>query len=538
MPTGPTKKDGFALPTILIASVVMLTVLLSAVGAAASIRTAIDSQYYNQLGREAVESGLELATECLKLDTTPNWTDVAPLRPGSGCVGSVAENGYVLDTAAVKTSFTVGAYSTDVNGRTSVTAKASVSLRRLSAPTQTWRTYEQTTKRIVQIIPLFTALSGNDSHTCALASSQVFCWGANTWGQLGNGTTASSLYPQGIKYVNGLMPGSITDVGTGNLHTCVLSQQKVWCWGHGGHGQLGNGTSFADANFGPSSLPTPVGGILVGKTVTHLAVGANNTCVVASSRAYCWGYNPDGQVGDGTTANKLVPTAVNTTSSGNPMLNKNIIDIASTDYHSCAAISGGTAACWGRNTSGELGNNTLVNSAVPVSVVAGGVTEIQTGSYHTCVIASNRVWCWGYNSYGQLGYGDLATRMQHGGAVAGAMGTNPVTALSVGDYHTCAVSLGLAYCWGRSDDGLGQIGDRFTINRTLPVAVYTGNYLNGKTITGIFASDFHTCATTNTKAAYCWGRNSYGQLGDNTTFNHLQAVPVYTANFKPVYTDF
>jgi alpha-tubulin suppressor-like RCC1 family protein len=171
------------------------------------------------------------------------------------------------------------------------------------------------------------------------------------------------------------------------------------------------------------------------------------------------------------------------------------------------------------------------------------VKEVGTGAHHTCVLAGTsnatlRVWCWGRNDEGALGYGDQVDRDQHGGAVTGAMGTNYVTAMSLGDYHTCAVSLGKAYCWGRNYDGPGQLGDNSQTSRLAPVAVYTGNYLSGKTIIDISASDFTTCAVTNTKAAYCWGKNNYGQLGDNTTTTHWQAVPVYTKNFVPAFTDF
>ncbi|HMI09776.1 MAG TPA: hypothetical protein VK497_05280 [Candidatus Saccharimonadales bacterium] len=539
---GPTKKEGFALPTVLIASVVMLIVLLSAVGASVSIRSAIDSQYYNQLGREAVESGLTLATECLKIDATPNWTDASPLRPGSGCNGSAAENGYVIDTAQLKTSFTIGASTTDANGRTTFSAKGDVSLRRLSAPTETFRTYEQTTKRTVEIVPKFATLSGNDSHTCALASSQVFCWGSNAYGQLGNGTTASSLAPSPIKYVNGLMAGSVTDVGTGNSHTCALAAGEVYCWGYNAYGQLGDGTTTT------RSLPLPVGGLLAGLTVTDLSVGAYQTCAVAASRAYCWGWNPDGQLGDGTTVNKSVPTRVSTAA---PLGTRNIGNISTTDYHTCVSTVGSSDTdvnnrlvfCWGRNANGQLGDNTQTNRLLPVQALGTGVKEVGTGAHHTCVLAgvSNaalRVWCWGLNGQGQLGYNDQVNRDQHGGAVAGAMGTNPVTAMALGDYHTCAVSLGKAYCWGRNYDGPGQLGDNSQTSRLAPVAIYTGNYLNGKTIVSVSASDFHTCAVDSEKKAYCWGKNTYGQLGDNSTTNHWQAVPVYTANFKPVYTDF
>jgi alpha-tubulin suppressor-like RCC1 family protein len=522
------KNDGFALPTVLIASVVMLIVLLSAVGASSSIRSAIDNQYYNQIAREAVESGLTLATECLKQNPNPGWTDASPLRPGSSCNGSTTDT-YIIDTPTLKTSFKVGSFTTDADGRAVISAKAEVSLRRASAPTQVTQTFDQTTRRALQIVPLFADLSGNDSHTCALASKQIFCWGDNAYGQLGTGTTTDSLKPTPIKYTDGLQAGTITKVGTGNAHTCALSQNQVWCWGTGSYGQLGIGTA-------PSAVTTPTKvDALASFVVSDLSVGAYNTCAVVSSRAYCWGWNPDGQLGDGTTVNKLVPTKASTASA---LSTVNVTQISTTDYHTCARKVDNTAACWGRNTSGQLGNQTNTSSLVAVAFYGNGVTEVRTGSHHTCILASSRLWCTGDNAYGQLGYGDTTDRNQHGGGVAGALGANAVTAYSLGDYHTCAITLGKAYCWGRNVDGPGQIGDNSSTNRLSPVAVYAGNYLNGKTMVDIFASDFHTCAVDSAKKAYCWGRNSYGQLGDNTTTNHLQAVPVYTANFKPVYTDF
>jgi alpha-tubulin suppressor-like RCC1 family protein len=150
----------------------------------------------------------------------------------------------------------------------------------------------------------------------------------------------------------------------------------------------------------------------------------------------------------------------------------------------------------------------------------------------------SRVFCWGLNAQGQLGYNDQVNRDQSGGLVAGPMGTTSVTALSAGDYHTCAITLGKAYCWGRNYDGPGQLGDNSQTSRLQPTAVYTAGVLSGKTMISISGSDFHTCAVDSTKKAYCWGKNNYGQLGDNTTTTSWVPVPVYTQNFIPAYTDF
>lgn len=526
------KQEAFALPTVLIASVVMLIVLLSAIGASSSIRSAIDNQYYNQIAREAVESGLTLATECLRANPNPGWTDASPLRPGSSCNGSASESGYVIDTPTLKTSFTVGGYTVDADGRTVINAKGIVSLRGASSPSSVVRTYDQTNRRFVQIVPLMTSMGGNAFHTCVVASKQVFCWGDNSTGQLGDLTTTDHSTPQPIKYVNGLQAGTVIDVGTGNGHTCARAWsggiRKLWCWGDNGNGQLGEGTTTDKTG------PVPVTGLLTGLDIQDFAVGAYGTCAIAGSRTFCWGWNPDGQIGDGTTVQKNTPTKI----IGGALGTQNVVDVSTDNYHTCVAISGGSAYCWGRNSYGQLGNGTTTNSLVPVQLTGSGITDVEIGSLHTCVLASSRVWCTGYNGEGALGYGNTTNRTTVGPAVTGAMGTTAVTSFALGGYQTCAVAAGKVYCWGRNTDGPGQVGNNTSTNQLSPVAVIATGVLSGKTITTVAASGQYTCAIDTAFAAYCWGRNDFGQLGDGTTTARLSPVKVNTSLFKPIYTDF
>jgi alpha-tubulin suppressor-like RCC1 family protein len=537
------KQEAFALPTVLIASVVMLIVLLSAIGASSSIRSAIDSQYYNQIAREAVESGLTLATECLKKNPNPGWTDASPLRPGSSCNGSATENGYVIDTPTLKTSFTVGNYSIDADGRTTVDAKGIVSLRSTSSPSTVVRTFDQNSSRFVQIVPLVTAMWGNYAHTCAVASKQVFCWGDNTYGQLGDTTTTDHLTPQPIKYLNGLQPGTIIDIGVGNEHTCARAWsggiRKLWCWGHNQYGQLGDGTVTS------KSGPVPVTGLIAGLDVQDFSVGAYGACAIAGSRAFCWGWNPDGQIGDGTTTDRASPTKAS--------LLVNMDQISTDNYHTCAHTTADQVYCWGRNSYGQLGNGTTTNSLTPVQLTPPtGTTplnEVRIGSLHTCVRATMsgtwRVLCTGYNAEGALGTGTTANKTTVGtAAITGAMGSTAITSFSLGGYQTCAVTKGKVYCWGRNveptDNTIaGDVGDGTKINRLSPVAVTDTGVLAGKTIDTVAASGQYTCAFDTQQAAYCWGRNDFGQLGDGTaTSPRLSPVKVNTSLFNPVYTDF
>jgi len=545
------KQEAFALPTVLIASVVMLIVLLSAVSASSSIRAAIDSQYYNQIAREAVESGLTLATECLRKNANPGWTDASPLRPGSSCNGSSTESGYIIDTPTLKTSFTVGSYSIDADGRTTFNAKGVVSLRRASDSTQVVQTYNQATTRYVQIVPLVTAMWGNYAHTCAVASKQVFCWGDNTYGQLGDTTTTDHLTPQPIKYLNGLQAGTVIDIGVGNEHTCARAWsggiRKLWCWGHNQYGQLGDGTVTS------KSGPVLVTGLLAGLDIQDFSVGAYGTCAIAGSRTFCWGWNPDGQVGDGTTTDRASPTKI----TGGTLGTQNVIDVATDNYHTCVVTSNADvtvqkAYCWGRNSYGQLGNGTTTNSLVPVQLSGSGITDVDIGSLHTCVLTYNaKLWCTGYNGEGALGQGDTTNRstVAQVTAVYGATTMTTFSSFSLGGYQTCAVVSGAVYngkvfCWGRNveptDNTIaGDVGDGTKINRLSPTAVTATGVLAGKTIDTVAASGQYTCAFDTQQAAYCWGRNDFGQLGDGTTTTpRLNPVSVNTSLFNPVYTDF
>lgn len=539
------KQEAFALPTVLIASVVMLIVLLSAISASSSIRSAIDSQYYNQIAREAVESGLTLATECLRANPSPGWTDASPLRPGSSCNGSASENGYVIDTPTVKTSFTVGSYTTDADGRTVISAKGIVSLRRASSPTTVVRTYDQTTRRFVQIIPLVTSMAGNAFHTCVVASKQVFCWGDNSSGQLGDLSSVDHSTPQPIKYVNGIQAGTVIDVGVGNYFSCARAWtggiRKLYCWGSNAYGQLGDGT------FTGKTGPVPVTGLLAGLDIQDFAVGANGACAIAGSRTFCWGWNPDGQVGDGTTVSKNTPTKI----TGGTLGTQNVIDVSTDNYHSCVVTSNADvtlqkAYCWGRNSYGQLGNGTTTNSLVPVQLSGGGITDVEIGSLHTCILTYNaKLWCTGYNGEGALGQGNTTNRSTVGSvtAVYGATSMTTFSSFSLGGYQTCAVVSGAVYngkvfCWGRNTDGPGQVGNGTSTNQLSPVAVTATGVLSGKTITTVAASGQYSCAIDTNFAAYCWGRNDFGQLGDGTTTDQLSPVKVNTSLFKPIFTDF
>jgi alpha-tubulin suppressor-like RCC1 family protein len=283
-------------------------------------------------------------------------------------------------------------------------------------------------------------------HTCALTSAGgVKCWGANGQGQVGDGTTTPRWTPVDV---SGLTSG-VAAITTGHDHTCALTNAGgVKCWGDNTRGQLGDGTTFP-----LRTTPVDVSGLTSG--VVAIAAGRWHTCALTNAgAAKCWGYNAQGQLGDGQTCGTdscLTPVSVVGLASG-------VARIDAGDYHTCASTSGGAVKCWGYNGDGELGDGTRDGSSTPVNVfgLTNSVTGISAGGAHTCAVASGGVAkCWGSNAQAQLGDGTFGDSLVPGNVSGLDSGT---IAVSAGQYHTCAVSsTGSVSCWG--SNGESRLGD-------------------------------------------------------------------------------
>jgi uncharacterized repeat protein (TIGR01451 family) len=350
-----------------------------------------------------------------------------------------------------------------------------------------------------------TAITGGNYHTCALTNTGgARCWGDNYFGELGDGTTTNRLTPINV---SGLTSG-VTAITGGNFHTCAItSVAGAKCWGDNYNGQLGDGTA------GTSFHPVAVIGLTSG--VKAISTGSVHTCAVTNiGGAKCWGYNGDGELGDGTMTIRLVPVNVNG-------LTSSAAAISAGGKHTCVLTSAGGIKCWGRNAFGQLGDGTTTNRLTPVDVsgLTNGVTAIAVGSVHTCALTSTGgVKCWGWNSNGQLGDGTTTQRLTPVD-VSGL--TSGVTAIATINDHNCALtSAGGVKCWGWNSGG--QLGDGTTTQRLTPVDV--SGLTSG--VIAIAAGGSHTCALTSAGGVKCWGWNSSGQLGDGTTTIRLTPVNV------------
>jgi alpha-tubulin suppressor-like RCC1 family protein len=269
-----------------------------------------------------------------------------------------------------------------------------------------------------------------EDHTCAVTTERAgYCWGANNFGQLGSLISSGSTTP--VPLTGGLRFNSIS--AGGGFHTCgVTTSGAAYCWGNNFFGQLGNGSGGLGSQ---SSVPVPVAG---GLSFASVSSGGFYTCgVTTGGAAYCWGFNVDGQLGNGSMADSKAPLAV----AGGVSFK---MVSAGGSSRTCGIATGGTAYCWG---AGLLGDGRLAGSPTPV-FVAGGLSfeSVSSGFDHTCGGTSNgTVYCWGGNRYGQLGDGtqtDRATPVPVSGDLSFVF-------VSAGFRHTCGLSTEMvAYCWG------------------------------------------------------------------------------------------
>lgn len=594
MRTGHSKKGGFTLPTVVIASVVMLAVLAVTLQLVASTSSALRDRYYNQLAREAAEAGATKANACIveSGDPEPSWSSASPLRPNTDCNGTVisGQSAYVVGGAndELRTTFTVAGLENEV-----IAVEGVLEQYRPSDNT-VWRTLRHTLNAQGGGEMFYaTSVSSGLYQVCAILSEETWCNGGNQSGQMGNGRVEpipSATEPNGVLYKEpervlrqpGVLEGR-TDkmVVSGMRRACtVTTDNEIFCWGHGGYGSLGVGYPQTGNIPLPTRVAKPAG--MTGE-ITGIATGFQSTCAISGGDLWCWGQNDYGQIGDNTLSDRYAPVRAHNigTHAGRP-----VTDVASSPYsYSFCAVAGGDAYCWGHNNYGQLGNgpNTqdrrvptavakqsgrLAGKTVSKVVMAysyrstdgsltiadgtGGTNNHCTpsnpdcykGAFACALTTNGEMYCWGSNKHGELGQGSWSIGLQHTPIrVGGLLQGKTVRDIATSYWTPCALTTepdtgDRLYCWGRNHGGAGAVGHNRSCRNDssmcspTPIVMATPGLAN-KYIDSISAGVNRMCAIAE-GVSYCAGINQWAQLGDGTTTNrNVPTEATLLRQFRP-----
>ncbi|MES2876449.1 MAG: hypothetical protein V4678_03175 [Patescibacteria group bacterium] len=580
--SGTTR--GFALPTVMIASVVMLMVLLSGLVSASSTNVALRAQHHQKLAQEAVDAGRALAQACVKSGVT-SWTG---LYPGSTCspasnpcpdVGAPASC-YLVDTPTVRTTFKVGPPVVDAQGVRNVDVEGIVRQYKASAGTSGAAYMTNNEKGKVKLsIKDWKDLQLLASGACGLSyEAIVYCWGVSNGGQLGNGLTDGTAQPEPMPVEDASgnpSPLRFQSISAGAdgvydySNVCGLTlDRKIYCWGRNTYGQHGDGTGTVTV-ANPHAYPkqTAAGNSptnlydQISMSPYHMCALTNDVTYSFAKRVYCWGWNGLYQLGSGTTTHSTVPLVV-----GNIA---NAAKVVTGAHHSCALNSGTAIWCWGLrpNSAGlwscafadatpassngvtvSCSDNGEARGTVPNAADTGmGVTpsvyegniQFAAAADGVCAIdTGNLLRCFGANFYGQLG--DGAAIAPYGGTYnnfnratwVDVVRNTSGTAIQFKESSPGA-SCGLdmaneAWCWGFGY--LGGVGDGTALaNRSRAVKVLTPSGGDGK-YRRLFAGAWYNCGLDFSNKVWCWGRKNSGGLSCPT--NYCTGGPVFAPQFS------
>lgn len=308
-------------------------------------------------------------------------------------------------------------------------------------------------------------VSSGSFFACGISDNdQVYCWGKGFFGQLGNGELSDKTVPTIVSKPVGVTTWN--SISAGSAHTCgIADTRQVYCWGWNGHGQLGNG-SIEDERFAKTLVVNP-------PTVDSwkaIHAGTEHTCAIAGTDdLYCWGRNDFGQVGNGQTSRaEVLPNLV-----FNPSDVTRWKSVDAEQYNTCGIANNSRIYCWGSNSNGQLGNGEsgeTMNKKIPTLVVNPNSVSswkiVSVGAFHACGLSNNdMLYCWGSNGEGQLG--DI-TGNNHSEpySISNPNGTNIWGAISLSTLHTCGIeSNAKGFCWGwgyHGSLGNGSNSSRFT----------------------------------------------------------------------------
>lgn len=339
--------------------------------------------------------------------------------------------------------------------------------------------------------------------SCATQGQNLYCWGENDAGQLGDGNI--NAFVSRVPVVD--LATFPVSVALGFKHTCICDRNgQAWCWGLNSDGQLGvPSTGSNDVQLEPVAVPTVT-------DCVQITAGYWHTCAIRGNRTIsCWGRNSNGQLGQPTTT--VMSTPVPQVVAGFA----DVIEVKAGEKFNCGR-NPTAVVCWGDNFFGELGDGTTTSRSMPVKVnLPGGSAELATGRHFACVrTGGGQVSCWGENSDELIG-----------SASASAVTTPTLIAqlddavqIAAGHRHACALRASrVVSCWGSNQ--FAQLGAGPGTNSAVPVDV-----TDLRDVTEVVAGVVHSCARHASGAVSCWGQNIASQLGDGTIAERILPVGV------------
>ncbi len=334
-------------------------------------------------------------------------------------------------------------------------------------------------------------LSMGANHSAVITEDgNLYTWGNNGYGQLGNGTKISSVTP--IKIMD-----NVASVSLSNYHSAAITRDgSLYTWGHNGYSQLGNGTKTDSA--------TP---IKIMDNISTVSLGRYHSAAITKDGSlYIWGRNNYGQLGDGTTTDRLKPKKI--------MDNVELVSLG--EEHSAAVTKDGSLYTWGENYKGKLGNGTTTNSTKPIKIM-DNIAILGFGNGHSAAITKEgALYLWGLNNSGQLGNGTTTDS------------TRPikimdnVATVSLGGNFSAAITKdGTLYTWGVNS--YGELGNGTRTDSTKPIKIMDN-------VATVSVRATHSAAITKDGTLYTWGENSSGQLGNGTTTTSTRPIKITIPN--------
>lgn len=342
------------------------------------------------------------------------------------------------------------------------------------------------------------------------AAAQTRVWGDNTFGQIGDGTSGNTRKSPLI-----IAPTDITGLSGGFLHTLALkSDGTVLAWGYNRYGQRGDGTTNIGSSCDCNPVPGPVSGL---SNVVAVSGGAGHSLALTSDgTVWAWGRNQFGQIGDGTTMQRVTPVEVGIGVSGFT----NIIAIKAGDNHNLALKSDGTVWAWGNNSGGQIGNGTFSTAQVSPIQVLTDVIAISAGAVHSIALKRNgTVFVWGDNGSGQLGSGSTQPNSSNVPILNTTL--TDIINIAAGSGHNVALKRnGTVFVWGfnfygQAGNGTSGGGDVYT-----PTLVPTLT-----NVANIRAGGVDTLASTGSGKLFGWGGNGQGQSRGDGSSSFSQPTP-------------